>query len=87
MPEGSTGKVLVTGACGQIGSELVPALRERYGNQNVVATDIEESNLALREARKYDFTLVESDVFDLPCNAGQRKFLIFEKQSLLPRIL
>ena len=30
-------KILVTGATGQIGSELTLALRERYGNENVVA--------------------------------------------------
>lgn len=30
-------RILVTGATGQIGSELVPALRERYGAANVVA--------------------------------------------------
>jgi nucleoside-diphosphate-sugar epimerase len=29
--------ILVTGATGQIGSELTPALRKRYGNDNVVA--------------------------------------------------
>ena len=29
--------ILVTGACGQIGTELTMALRERYGNENVVA--------------------------------------------------
>lgn len=31
-------KILVIGAQGQIGSELVPALRDRYGSETVVAT-------------------------------------------------
>jgi nucleoside-diphosphate-sugar epimerase len=33
-------KILVTGGLGQIGSELVPQLRRRYGAENVVASDV-----------------------------------------------
>ena len=31
-------KILMTGAVGQIGSELTLALREKYGTKNVIAT-------------------------------------------------
>ncbi len=33
-------KILVTGALGQIGTELVAALHERYGEDRVIATDV-----------------------------------------------
>ena len=33
-------RILVTGAIGHIGSELVPALRARYGDADVVASDV-----------------------------------------------
>ena len=32
--------ILITGALGQIGSELITFLRKRYGDENVIASDI-----------------------------------------------
>lgn len=37
-------KILITGASGQLGSELTTTLRDIHGNQSVIATDISESN-------------------------------------------
>lgn len=37
-------KILIIGACGQIGSELTYALRKQHGNENVVASDISYAN-------------------------------------------
>ncbi|KAB1069781.1 NAD-dependent epimerase/dehydratase family protein [Tamlana haliotis] len=40
-------KILIIGACGQIGSELTFKLRSIYGDDNVVASDISYSNLEI----------------------------------------
>jgi len=49
-------RILVTGAVGQIGSELTLALRERYGADNVVATGRKtEPQPALRESGPFYF--------------------------------
>lgn len=41
MSANDSNRILITGACGQIGTELTQVLRERYGGENVVATDIQ----------------------------------------------
>lgn len=40
-------KILIIGACGQIGTELTLALRKKYGAENVIASDIREGNTRL----------------------------------------
>lgn len=40
-------KILIIGACGQIGSELTTKLREIYGEDQVVASDISYNNLEI----------------------------------------
>ena len=35
-------KIMVTGALGQIGSELIAKLQEEYGEENVLSTDIRQ---------------------------------------------
>ncbi|KIC91427.1 MULTISPECIES: NAD-dependent epimerase/dehydratase family protein [unclassified Flavihumibacter] len=46
-------KILVIGACGQIGVELTLALRKIYGNSNVIASDLREENELLRGTGPY----------------------------------
>ena len=48
-------RILVTGALGQIGSELVPALRERYGDDLVVASDLRIRPLAQEEEGPFEY--------------------------------
>ncbi len=48
-------KILVIGACGQIGTELSQALRKIYGTNNVIASDI----------RKLDTDVVKSGPFEV----------------------
>ncbi len=48
-------KIMITGALGQIGSELITKLRKEYGNDNVLATDI----------RRTDSPIVEQGPFEI----------------------
>lgn len=53
-------KILVIGACGQIGSELVLALRNRFGNDQVIAADVKSETISILENGPY----VQLDALD-----------------------
>ena len=40
-----SGKILIIGACGQIGTELTQRLRAIHGTENVIASDIRKLNV------------------------------------------
>ncbi|HRN71625.1 MAG TPA: NAD-dependent epimerase/dehydratase family protein [Ginsengibacter sp.] len=46
-------RILVIGACGQIGVELTLALRKKFGNDTVVASDLREENPLLKGTGPY----------------------------------
>lgn len=54
--------VLVIGANGQIGSELVEALRKIYGNEQVIATDIKPATGEMLQSGPF----IQLDVLDFP---------------------
>jgi len=55
MPNKVMRRILVTGAAGQIGSELTPELRARHGSYNVVASDIRRPSEEMLEAGPFEF--------------------------------
>lgn len=59
-------KILVTGAMGQIGSELVEKLRGEYGADNVIGTDLKESDESTGPYEVVDVRNAE-DLFEV-CN-------------------
>lgn len=62
-------RILIIGACGQIGTELTAALRLRFGPDKVVASDIREGNETLMSQGHFelldatDYKAVEDIVF------------------------
>jgi nucleoside-diphosphate-sugar epimerase len=63
-------RILITGALGQIGSELTLKLREIYGSDNVIATDL----------RKNDSEAAESGPFELVDVTDQKKMVEVAKK-------
>ncbi len=48
-------KILIIGACGQIGSELTLKLRAKHGNEAVIASDIREGNAEIMQNGLFEF--------------------------------
>lgn len=48
-------KILVIGAAGQIGTELILALREKHGNSKIVAADIKTPDYTVFEGGPFEF--------------------------------
>jgi len=57
-----SGTILILGACGQIGTELTLALRDKYGTDQVVASDIRRSDLA--ELQNGPFEILDASDVD-----------------------
>ncbi len=67
-------RIVITGALGQIGSELAAALRERYGQSIVVATDIR---------RDVNTEVIEAGPFEiLDCRNGESLQRLIEKYRI-----
>jgi len=46
--------ILILGACGQIGTELTMELRDKYGRESVIASDIREGNDGLMQSGPFE---------------------------------
>ncbi|SNR26556.1 Nucleoside-diphosphate-sugar epimerase [Maribacter sedimenticola] len=46
--------ILIIGACGQIGTELTYTLREKYGSEHIIASDIREGNEDLMQSGPFE---------------------------------
>ena len=55
-------KILIIGACGQIGSELTGKLRSIHGDENVIASDINTNNIEL--VNSGTFEIVDAQDYD-----------------------
>ncbi len=55
------GRILIIGACGQIGTELTLKLREIHGNDQVIASDIREGAKELMESGPFEMADATDD--------------------------
>ena len=63
------GRILVTGALGQIGTDLVQALRREHGIDSVIASDIRESDghSSIEEGPYIPLDVMDTDAISAIC--------------------
>jgi nucleoside-diphosphate-sugar epimerase len=67
-------RILITGALGQIGSELITFLRKRYGDENVIASDIKSMS---------EGTINQSGIFEhIDCLNAQEVYSVIKKYKI-----
>ncbi len=54
-------KILITGACGQLGTELISEMSERYGSEKIIATDVREAPKALADVHFEQLDVLDED--------------------------
>lgn len=70
-------KILVIGACGQLGSELTMALGQLFGNEQIVASDITYLNESISE-----FVFEKLDIMD-----AARLAEVIDTHTALPKFI
>lgn len=66
-------RILIIGACGQVGVELTLALRKKYGNENVYALDIREESSLIKNTGPF---------FKLDATDADKVKVLVEKENI-----
>ncbi len=77
-------KILVLGSNGQIGTELVTALRKAYQNDNVIACDIRRPDYETKNAGPFEFVnVLDKEILKRSFkNINRRKFTYWLRYCL-----
>ena len=76
--------ILVTGACGQLGTELVAALRQRHRAQVVIATDVQRREGVQPEDLYYELNVLDQRELERLVRCFNVKEIIMESVVVTP---
>ena len=77
-------KIIVIGASGQIGSELTMALRQKYGHDNVIASDIRDASEEVMRSGPFEILDVmnETHMSEVIKKNGVQKVYLFNNEII-----